>query len=279
MFADVQFLLKIRYRRRDAAVGERKIVFEKEGYLGLVTLNRPNELNCFDYDMLHQLEQTLDRIQFDKGIRTVIFTGAGERSFSTGADLKERRTMPEQEVQHFVNKIRHVFDRVEELPQPTIAAINGFCFGGGFELALACDFRYATRAAKLGMTEVSWAIIPGAGGTQRLPRLIGKGKAKELILTARKIDAPTAEELGILNGVTDQAGLLPKAKALAGEIMQNGPLAVIQAKYAINYGTEVDLKTGLKIESKAYEVIIPTRDRMEALHAFSEKRKPEFKGE
>ncbi|WP_027417313.1 enoyl-CoA hydratase-related protein [Aneurinibacillus terranovensis] len=260
-------------------MGERKIVFEKEGYLGLVTLNRPNELNCFDYDMLHQLEQTLDRIQFDKGIRTVIFTGAGERSFSTGADLKERRTMPEQEVQHFVNKIRHVFDRVEELPQPTIAAINGFCFGGGFELALACDFRYATRAAKLGMTEVSWAIIPGAGGTQRLPRLIGKGKAKELILTARKIDAPTAEELGILNGVTDQAGLLPKAKALAGEIMQNGPLAVIQAKYAINYGTEVDLKTGLKIESKAYEVIIPTRDRMEALHAFSEKRKPEFKGE
>ncbi|AMA73709.1 MULTISPECIES: enoyl-CoA hydratase-related protein [Aneurinibacillus] len=256
-----------------------KVLMEKEGHLAFVTLNRPDELNCFDYETLTQLEQTLDQIRFDRDIRAVIFTGAGERSFSTGADLKERRTMSEAQVRQFIHKIRFVFDMVEELPQPTIAAINGFCFGGGFEMALACDFRYAVDSAKLGMTEVSWAIIPGAGGTQRLPRLIGKGKAKELILTARKIDAATAESLGILNGVTTREGLIPKCRELAEEIMQNGPLAVIQAKYAINYGTEVDLKTGLKIETKAYETIIPTKDRVEALNAFSEKRKPQFRGE
>lgn len=256
-----------------------KVLFEKEGHLAYVTLHRPDELNCFDYDMLTQLEAILDQIRFDKDVRAVIFTGSGERSFSTGADLKERRTMSEEEVRRFIHKIRSVFDAVEELPQPTIAAINGFCFGGGFELALACDFRYAVDSAKLGMTEVSWAIIPGAGGTQRLPRLIGKGKAKELILTARKIDAATAEQLGILNGVAARDELLPKCRELAEEIMQNGPLAVIQAKYAINYGMEVDIKTGLKIETKAYEVIIPTQDRLEALNAFSEKRKPDFKGE
>jgi enoyl-CoA hydratase len=260
-------------------MNDKKILIDRKGHLAIITLNRPNELNCFDYQMLTQLESILDEIQFNREIRAVIFTGSGERSFSTGADLKERKTMSEQEVLRFVNKIRHVFDRVEELPQPTIAAINGFCFGGGFELALACDFRYAASHAKLGMTEVSWAIIPGAGGTQRLPRLIGKGKAKELILTARRIEADIAEKLGILNGVADTEELLKKSEALAEEIMQNGPLAVIQAKYAINYGCEVDLKTGLKIETKAYEVIIPTADRVEALQAFSEKRKPDFKGE
>lgn len=255
------------------------VLFEKEGHLAFVTLNRPDALNCFDYDMLVQLESTLEQIRFDREIRAVVFTGAGEKSFSTGADLKERRTMSEAQVRRFIYKIRSVFDMVEELPQPTIAAVNGFCFGGGFEMALACDFRYAVDSAKLGMTEVSWAIIPGAGGTQRLPRLIGKGKAKELILTARKIDAITAEQLGILNGITTREELLPKCRELAEEIMQNGPLAVIQAKYAINYGMEVDIKTGMKIETKAYEVIIPTKDRIEALNAFSEKRKPEFKGE
>lgn len=255
------------------------VLFEKEGHLAFVTLNRPVALNCFDYDMLVQLENTLEQIRFDREIRAVIFTGAGEKSFSTGADLKERRTMSEAQVRRFIHKIRSVFDMVEELPQPTIAAVNGFCFGGGFEMALACDFRYAADSAKFGMTEVSWAIIPGAGGTQRLPRLIGKGKAKELILTARKIDAITAEKLGILNGVTTQEQLLSKCQELAEEIMQNGPLAVIQAKYAINYGMEVDIKTGMKIETKAYEVIIPTKDRVEALNAFNEKRKPEFKGE
>jgi enoyl-CoA hydratase len=146
-------------------------------------------------------------------------------------------------------------------------------------MALACDFRYAVDSAVMGLTEVSLAIIPGAGGTQRLTRLIGKARAKELILTARRFDAEFAKGWGIVNDVTSREELLPTCYRLADEIGQNGPLAVIQAKFAINHGSEVDLYTGLAIESKAYDVIIPTKDRVEALQAFSEKRKPEFKGE
>jgi enoyl-CoA hydratase len=256
-----------------------KVLFHQDGYIATVTINRPNELNCFDLETLEQFAEIVDRIHADRSIRSVIFTGAGEKSFSTGADLKERRTLNEQQVRRNVSKIREVFNKVEELPQPTIAAINGFAFGGGLELALACDFRYAADTASMGLTEVAWAIIPGAGGTQRLPRLIGKARAKELILTGRKFGAAFANDWGIVNGVSTKGELLPTCHRLAEEICRNGPLAVVQAKYAVNYGSEVDLKTGMAIESKAYEVIIPTKDRVEALQAFSERRKPEFRGE
>ena len=209
----------------------------------------------------------------------VIITGAGEKAFSAGADLKERPTLNEKQVRRNVNKIGEVFTMIEELPQPTIAAMNGYALGGGFELALACDFRYAVNDAIMGLTEVSWAIIPGAGGTQRLSRLIGTSKAKELILTARKISAWEGYELGVINKVVSREDLIHSAVELAEEIMKNGPLAVAQAKYAINYGSSADIKTGLAIESKAYEIIIPTSDRLEALAAFREKRMPQFKGE
>lgn len=256
----------------------RKVVKTQQNHLATVTLNRPEQLNCFDYETLIQLEEILNDIRLDTEVRAVIFTGAGDKAFSAGADLKERRTLSEKEVRRNVSKIRDVFTMVEELPQPTIAAINGYALGGGFELALACDFRYAAEGVKMGLTEVSWAIIPGAGGTQRLSRLIGVSRAKELILTARQITAEQAERWGMLNGVVPHKDLMNKATELAEEIMKNGPLAVIQAKYAINCGSNVDLKTGLAIESKAYEAIIPTRDRLEALEAFQEKRPPQFQG-
>lgn len=256
-----------------------KVEWSQQGYVATVTLNRPDELNCFDYETLTLLDEIVERIHTDTSIRTVIFTGKGSRSFSTGADLKERRGLDEQQVRRNVNKIREVFNNIGDLPQPTIAAMNGYAFGGGLELALACDFRYAVETASMGLTEVTWAIIPGAGGTQRLSRLIGSSRAKELILTGRKFDAAFAYEWGIVNGVTSHEELLPTCFKLAEEISQNGPLAVIQAKYAINHGSEVDLQTGLAIESKAYEVIIPTKDRVEALEAFREKRKPRFVGE
>lgn len=257
----------------------KKVVLEISNHLAFVTINRPEQLNCFDYETLVELETIIEDIKLDKDIRAVIFTGAGEKAFSAGADLKERRTLNEKEVRRNVGKIRDVFNMIEELPQPTIAAINGYALGGGFELALVCDFRYAVKTAIMGLTEVSWAIIPGAGGTQRLSRLIGTSKAKELILTARKINAEQAFDLGILNKVVDEHELNNSSVALAEEIMKNGPLAVTQAKYAINYGANVDVQTGLAIESKAYEVIIPTKDRIEALDAFREKRPPQFKGE
>jgi enoyl-CoA hydratase len=257
----------------------KKVEFTVSNHLATITINRPEQLNCFDYETLDQLEEIVEELKLDKEIRAVIVTGTGEKAFSAGADLKERRTLNEKEVRRNVSKIRDVFTMIEELPQPTIAAINGYALGGGFELALVCDFRFAVKEAVMGLTEVSWAIIPGAGGTQRLSRLIGTSKAKELILTARKISAEEAYEFGILNKVVARDQLISCAEELAQETLKNGPLAVTQAKYAINYGSNVDMKTGLAIESKAYEVIIPTSDRIEALDAFKEKRPPRFKGE
>lgn len=255
-----------------------KIDLTVNGTLATITLNRPEVLNVFDYEMLEQLQETVERIQLDRDIRTVIFVGSGEKAFSAGADLKERQHLTEKEVRRNVSKIRNVFNLIEELPQPTIAAINGYALGGGFELALACDLRLAADHAQMGLTEVKWAIIPGGGGTQRLTKLIGPANAKELILTACKIGADQAKELGILNGVVTKDKLIEQATSLANEIMANGPLAVTQAKYAINYGSDVDIHTGLAIEAKAYEVIIPTEDRIEAVNAFNEKRSAIFQG-
>ncbi|WP_042461114.1 enoyl-CoA hydratase-related protein [Neobacillus dielmonensis] len=257
----------------------RKVELTVEYPLAIITINRPDQLNCFDWESLCQLREIVAGLKLDKEVRAVIITGAGEKSFSAGADLKERSTLDEKGVLRNVHMIRDVFTLIEELPQPTIAAINGYALGGGLELALVCDFRIAVKEAVIGLTEVSWGIIPGAGGTQRLSRLIGTSKAKELIFTARKIDAWQAYELGILNKVVERNELTPTALDLAQEITKNAPLAITQAKYAINNGSNVDIKTGLAIESKAYEVIIPTKDRIEALNAFKEKRPPTFKGE
>jgi enoyl-CoA hydratase len=255
------------------------IKFQKEQHIAYVTIDRPESLNCFNFDTLQELGSVVESLHTNPDVRLVIFTGSGNKAFSAGADLKERKNLTEAEVRRNVKKIRDVFSAVAELPQPTIAAVNGFAFGGGFELMLACDFKIAAESALMGMTEVSWGIIPGAGGTQRLSRLIGEMKAKELILTARKISAEKALELGILTAVAANENVMTACKELADEILQNAPIAVRQAKYAIQHGSSTDLQTGLAIESKAYEVTIPTKDRVEALNAFSEKRKPVFTAE
>jgi enoyl-CoA hydratase/carnithine racemase len=200
-------------------------------------------------------------------------------SFSTGADLKERRTMTQDQVRRFIFTIRNTFTAVEQVRVPVIAAINGFAFGGGIELAMASDLRIASSNAVMGLTETSLAVIPGAGGTQRLPRIVGITKAKELIFTARRIDAKTALGIGLLNKVVEPDQLMNAAMELAREIAKNGPVAVAQAKFAINCGMEASIGVALPLESKAYEVTIPTKDRIEALNAFAEKRKPMFKGE
>lgn len=229
--------------------------------------------------MLYEFNEILEEIKYSPSIRAVIVTGAGEKAFCAGADLKERAGMSPIEVKQTVAQIRHVVDAVEQLPVPVIAAINGAAFGGGLELALACDLRIAAETANVGLTETSLAIIPGAGGTQRLPRLIGLGKAKELIYTAQRVEANEAKELGLIEHVVKKEELLHKAREIAGKIAENGPIAVTQAKIAINKGIEVDLQTGLNIEQMAYEMTIPTKDRIEGLTAFREKRKPQYKGE
>ncbi|WP_010097784.1 enoyl-CoA hydratase-related protein [Ornithinibacillus scapharcae] len=255
------------------------VLYEKKSNIAYITLNREEALNAFNYQMLLELQKITSQIHVDREVRAVIITGSGKKAFSAGADLKERKTLTESEVRRNVKAIRDCFDAIANLPQPTIAAVNGYCFGGGFELMIACDFVIAVTGAKMGLTETSWAIIPGAGGTQRLPRLVGEMKAKELILTAKKITAEEACELGAVLKVVDQITLMEECEILAKQILQNGPIAVTQAKYAISLGMNTDIKTGLDIEAKAYELTIPTADRLEALQAFSEKRVPVFKGE
>lgn len=246
--------------------------------IAIVTLNRPQAANALSLEMLKELNSSLKQIRYDHSLRCVILTGAGEKAFCAGADLKERASMNETEVQRTVKLIGYTISSIEELPQPVIAAINGSAFGGGLELALACDIRIAADTAKMGLTETSLGIIPGAGGTQRLPRLIGAAKAKELIYTARRIDAFEAEHLGIISKITESNQLLNVAVTLANEIARNAPIALRAVKQAINQGVETDLATGLKIEELCYGRTIGTSDRLEGLNAFKEKRKPVFSG-
>ncbi|WP_017753940.1 enoyl-CoA hydratase [Calidifontibacillus oryziterrae] len=255
------------------------VLLDVNNGIATLTLNRPEAANAFSRKMLFEMQEALAKIKFDQLVRCVIITGAGDKVFCAGADLKERRTMSELEVKQTVSLIREVINEVERLPMPVIAAINGAAFGGGLELALACDIRIASQSAQVGLTETSLAIIPGAGGTQRLPRLIGIGKAKELIYTARRVAAFEAKELGIVEHIVPSEELITKVNEIANTIIQNGPIAISQAKLAINRGIEVDLQTGLQIEQMAYAITIPTKDRLEGLTAFKEKRKPDYKGE
>ncbi|MEK5040707.1 enoyl-CoA hydratase-related protein [Sporosarcina sp. FSL K6-3457] len=254
------------------------IHYKQTGNIAFITLDRPGAMNAFNYDMLVELGQITESIRINPDIRVVIFTGSGNRAFSVGADLKERKLLTDWQVKRNIYKIGDVFTAIENLPQPTIAMMNGFAFGGGMELALACDFRIAADTALMGLTETGLAIIPGAGGTQRLPRLIGEAKALELILTARKLSAAEAFTYGVVTRTTPADNLLQETTNFADSILANGPIALQQAKFAIKHGMNVDLQTGLAIERKAYEMTIPTEDRTEALTAFAEKRKPVFKG-
>jgi len=258
------------------AVGN--VSFAQKGHIAVLTLNRPEVFNAFNYTLLNELHGYVEKIRTSSDIRVVIITGAGEKAFSAGADLKERKTLTEEEVRRNIFKIGEVFHAIDSLPQPTIAAINGVAFGGGLELALACDFRIAQTESIMGLTETSLAIIPGAGGTQRLPRLIGEAKALELILMARRVTAEEALTIGLVNDVSRKEDLIETSMNWAERMLVNGPLALKQAKFAIKQGMNTDLVTGLRIEQKAYEVLIPTEDRIEALAAFAEKRKPKFKG-
>ena len=241
-------------------------------------LNRPDALNAMSRELLALLETRIQALSVDPAIRALILTGSG-RSFCTGADLKERASMSPPEVRDFLIRVGHIFQAIESFPCPVICGINGFALGGGLELALACDFRIAQTDALLGLTETSLGIIPGAGGTQRLPRLIGVSRAKALIFTARKVGASEALSMGLVDSVVNAEKLDEACVELASSISKNAPIAVRSAKFAINAGANVDLSTGLAIERNAYEITIPTKDRIEALHAFREKRAARFTGE
>jgi enoyl-CoA hydratase/carnithine racemase len=253
------------------------LIEEEEGVVTL-TLNRPEVMNSLNFPLLHALKSQVESFRFKSNIRVVIVTGAGEKAFCAGADLKERATLTPDQVKEYIFTIRNLFTSIEQLNKAVIAAVNGIALGGGTELALAGDIRIASLNATMGLTETRLAIIPGAGGTQRLPRLVGRGKAKELIFTGRRIGAEEALNIGLVNKICEQKELLTECKKMAAMICEAGPIAIEQAKYAINYGLETDIHTGLAIESNSYWVCIPTEDRLEGLAAFKEKRKPVYKG-
>jgi methylglutaconyl-CoA hydratase len=244
-----------------------------------IQLNSHKNRNALSRTLLDGLKTEINRINSTNEIRAAILLSAAPKYFCAGADLKERKNMSEEQVELFVNELRQTFQDFAEIRVPTIACIDGPALGGGLELALAADFRIGTKSSLIGLTEVALGIIPGAGGSQRLPRLIGEVKAKELIFTAERLSGEKALDLGILNyTVENYEDLEIKAMEIAEKIAINAPLAISAVKRAINLGIEQDLRTGLNIERLCYYQVIKTEDRLEGVKAFLEKRLPEYKG-
>ncbi len=272
------------------ATEEKVVLVEREGALAWIKLNRPRVHNCLSREVLNQLILACEELAKDRSVRVVSIIGSGAKVFCSGADLAERKTMTEGDTLDYIALIQKTMSTIEKLPQPVIAAINGSAFGGGTELALACDLRVMMNDAKLRLTEVKLGIIPGAGGTQRLPRLIGKSKAKEMILTAAPISAEEGKTLGLVHRVVERQvnesmdegylkDLQDCVREWAREIATAAPLSLMRAKEAIDQGYDRDLESGLALETRAYIQLLNTKDRLEGLAAFAEKRQPDYKGE
>jgi methylglutaconyl-CoA hydratase len=243
-------------------------------------IDREDRMNALSRSLVRALGDAARAAASDAAVRAIVLTGTGSRAFCAGADLKERQSMSIDDVRDFLSLYRAVFGLIDALPKPTIAALNGVAFGGGLELALACDFRVAAHHVELGLTETSLGIIPGAGGTQRLTALVGAAKAKELILFARRLRAHEAASLGLVNLVASETeGVLDAAIAFAQPLVSGAPIAISAALAAIDAAAYDGLETGLSVERNQYERTLLSSDRLEALKAFSEKRKPAFRGE
>ena len=246
--------------------------------IALITINRPKVLNSVDFPTIKELGRIFDFLEEDKKVRAVIMTGAGEKAFIAGGDIAAMNALKMDEAREFVATGHRVISNIERSSKITIAAINGFALGGGTEIALGFDIRIASEKAKLGLPEVGVGLIAGWGGTQRLSRLVGKGRAKELIFTGEMIDANEAYRIGLVNKVVLAVELIDTCKKMAKKILGNSPIAVLQSKKAINEGLTMSLDQGLKYEAETWLVNFATEDRDEGLRAFLEKRKPVFKG-
>ena len=254
------------------------VTLEQKENVAIVTIDRPSALNALNSEVFHDLSCVLDQIETSDSISVVIFTGAG-RSFIAGADIGEMLPMSPVEGKRWGDLGNAIMLRIENLAQPTIAAVNGFAFGGGNELAMSCDIRLASSKAKFGQPEVGLGITPGFGGTQRLLRIVGMGRALELILTGKTIDANKALEIGLVNEVLDPEQLLPTAIEWANCIAAQAPVAVRQSKQCIRRGSQVDITTAVTYESQAFGLCFGTEDQKEGMSAFVEKRKEKhFKG-
>jgi enoyl-CoA hydratase/carnithine racemase len=257
----------------------REIRVERRGAVEVWTFEGEPRRNSITMALVSALNAELARAGEDRALRCIVVTGAGDKAFCAGADLKERARMSAEEVHAFHVGLRGALRGIEAAPQPVIAALNGAALGGGLELALACDLRVAADTAVMGLPEVSLGIIPGAGGTQRLARLVGVARAKDLVLTARRIGAAEALTMGLVSRVAPAARLLDEALALAAQVARNAPVSLRQAKRAIDGGFHLPLEEALDLENRMYQDCLRTKDRVEALRAFAEKRPPVFEGE
>jgi enoyl-CoA hydratase len=254
------------------------IICEKSEGIATITLNRPEALNAFSKEVVDEVLRALEDVGNDENIRVVVLTGAGEKAFSAGADIKAMKGMNALKARELSLMGQKLCYAIENLEKPVIAAINGYTLGGGLEVAMACDLRIAVENARVGQTEINMGLIPGWGGTQRLPRLIGKTKAKELVFSGKMIDAKTAEQLGILNLVVSADKFRETVRQFALELAQKAPVAVKVAKALINKGTGMSLDAALALEREGFGVVASTEDSQEGVSAFAEKRKPTFKG-
>ena len=254
------------------------ILYEVEDGLAVVTFNRPKALNALNDALLTEFDQALDAAMADEEVRVLILTGAGEKAFVAGADITELATFGPLQAKVFARKGQRVIGKLQALPIPAIAAVNGFALGGGSEMALACDFIYAAETATFGLPEITLGIIPGFGGTQRLPRLVGANMAKELIFTGRMVPAPEAREIGLVNKVCAPDSLMEEVKKTAKAIAAKGRVSLRAAKEAINTGLDADLDTGLSVECDAFALCMASEDAKEGTTAFLEKRKAAFTG-
>ncbi|MCI0531277.1 MAG: enoyl-CoA hydratase-related protein [candidate division Zixibacteria bacterium] len=254
------------------------ILIEREEDIALVTVNRPKTLNSLDDATVAELQHGFEQIAQDEKIRAVVLTGSGNKSFIAGADINELKECDAISGRRKSFNGHRLLTLIESMDQIVIAAVNGFALGGGCEVAIACDIRIAADSAKLGQPEVNLGVIPGYGGTQRLPRLVGRGKAKEMILAGEAVDAAEALRIGLVDKVVPQAELLKTAKEMAQKIAAKAPLAIRAAKRAINLGLDVDLKSGCDYEIGEFAFICASKDKTEGTSAFLEKRKPNFSG-
>lgn len=253
----------------------RNILWEKKEGVGILTINRPEVRNALKAEIREDIAAVLPAAEKDPEVRVMIITGAGEKVFSAGGDIKQ---MAENSMWDILERRLDIFAQIHHFPKPVIAAVNGLALGGGCELAMACDFRVGSENARLGQPEINLGIFPGGGATQRLQRLVGVGRAKELIFTGDIIDAREAERIGLLNKVFPAKELMHQTMEIAKKIGSKGPLALKLAKMSINLGMETGLHTGLGYERLARTLVHGSEDRVEGMHAFLEKRKPEFKG-
>ena len=256
----------------------KNVIYEKSEGIAIITINRPEVLNAFNAETVNEILKCLEDVEKDENVRAVILTGAGNKAFSAGADIKAMKGMIPPKARQLSKMGYKLCKALENLEKPVIAAINGYALGGGLEVAMSCDLRIAAETAKMGQTEINIGLIPGWGGTQRLTRLVGKTFAKEMVFTGKMIDAKTAYEKGLVNKVVPPERLMEEAKALAKELASKAPVALKLCKMLIDKGLETDLDTALALETEAFGTVASTEDLQEGVSAFLEKRKPEFKG-